>query len=195
MYKKVVVLPENKQPKRDENRFNTLWRTYRKDLITYAIIFAISFLFIPKYIAEGVKVDGASMENTLQDQDKLITEKITTQFGTIERFDIVIFDPHNDIDKYWIKRIVGLPGETIQIIGENIFINGELLEEHYGKDPIHNAGIASEPVLLGDNEYFVLGDNRSNSTDSRIVGPIKKEDIAGRACFCLWPLSDFGILD
>lgn len=195
MNKQVLDLPENKQPEENKNRFSTLWRTYQKDLIIYAIIFAISFLFVPKYIAEGVIVEGASMESTLQDRDKLITEKISTQFGTIERFDIVIFDPHNDVDKYYIKRIIGLPGETVQIIGEKIFIDGELVEEDYGKDPIEDSGIASEPILLGEDEYFVMGDNRGNSTDSRIVGPIKKEDIAGRACFCFWPLSDFGILD
>lgn len=195
MNKKNVDLVNLKQPEENEKNLKTLWQTYRKDVCIYAIIFAISFFFIPNYIAEGVKVDGESMERTLQDHDRLVAEKITTQFGTINRFDIVIFDPHNNVDEYYIKRIIGLPGETVQIIGETIYINGVLLEEHYGKDPIKDSGLATEPMTLGEDEYFVLGDNRGNSTDSRIIGPIKKKDIGGVACFRLWPLTEFGILD
>ena len=195
MSNKTLHLADSKQPVENEKNLKSFWKAYRKDLCIYAIIYAISFFFIPNYIAEGVRVDGESMERTLQDHDRLVMEKITTQHGTIERFDIVIFDPHNNSDKYWIKRIIGLPGETIQIIGENIYINGIHLEEHYGKDPIEEAGITEVPITLGEDEYFVLADNRSDGADSRIIGPIKKEDIEGRACFRLWPLTEFGILN
>lgn len=96
--------------------------------------------------------------------------------------------------EYYVKRIIGLPGETIQITGDNIYIDGELLEEDYGKMPITNSGIAEEPLKLADDEYFVLGDNRKVSLDSRYeeVGPVQKEAIAGKAVLRIWPFDSFG---
>lgn len=96
--------------------------------------------------------------------------------------------------EYYVKRIIGLPGETVQITGDNIYIDGKLLEEDYGKMPITNSGIAEEPLKLGDDEYFVLGDNRKVSLDSRYeeVGPVQKEEIAGRAILRIWPFDSFG---
>ena len=96
--------------------------------------------------------------------------------------------------EYYVKRIIGLPGETIQITGDNIYIDGSLLEENYGKMPITNPGIAEEPLKLGDDEYFVMGDNRKVSLDSRYeeVGPVQKEEIAGRAILRIWPFDSFG---
>ena len=100
---------------------------------------------------------------------------------------------------YYIKRIIGLPGETVQIDDDgNIYIDGELLQESFGREVIRpeTVGIASEPVVLGDDEYFVMGDNRNNSTDSRteIVGNIHRSEIIGRAWVRIWPLSKMGFL-
>ena len=90
-----------------------------------------------------------------------------------------------------------MPGETVQIIGEDIFINSELLTESFGKDPIKNPGIAVNPIQLAEDEYFVLGDNRTVSLDSRYeeVGPVKKENIGGRAIFRLWPINKMGPIE
>ena len=95
---------------------------------------------------------------------------------------------------YYIKRIIGLPGETVQIIGENIYINGELLEEDYGYEPILRAGRAANKITLGEDEYFVMGDNRNNSKDSRReeVGNVKRSQFMGKAIFRLWPFSKIG---
>ena len=100
---------------------------------------------------------------------------------------------------YYIKRIIGLPGETVQIMDDgSIYINGEKLEENYGMEVIkpETIGRAAEPIELGDDEYFVMGDNRNNSSDSRtdMVGNIKRENIIGKAWLRIWPVSDFGIL-
>lgn len=103
-------------------------------------------------------------------------------------------DPY--YQQYYVKRIIGLPGETIQIKGSDIYINDELLEEDYGKMAITNAGIAENPIKLGEDEYFVMGDNRKISLDSRYeeVGPVKKEQIAGKAVLRIWPFKKFGLI-
>jgi signal peptidase I len=116
----------------------------------------------------------------------------------LDRFDIIVFYPYGrENEEYYVKRIIGLPGETVQIIGSDVYINGEVLEEHYGKDPIEDPGRAIEPITLGDDEFFVMGDNRSISKDSRTeeVGNVKKENIGGRAVFRIKPLSRFGTID
>lgn len=139
------------------------------------------------------------MEPTLDSGDNLIVDKISYRFRDPERFDIIVFPWKYEESTYYIKRIIGLPGETVQI-DENgtIYINGEVLQESYGREVIkaEYVGLAAEPITLGEDEYFVMGDNRNNSTDSRsaMVGNIKREDIIGRAWVRIWPFSKFGIL-
>lgn len=151
------------------------------------------------FVGQRTEVDGSSMEPMLSDGDNLIVDKISYRFRDPERFDIIVFPFKYKENTYYIKRIIGLPGETVQIDERgNIFINGEVLTEHYGREAIQaeNVGIAGEPVVLGRDEYFVMGDNRNNSTDSRteIVGNIKREDIIGRAWVRIWPLYRVGVL-
>lgn len=151
------------------------------------------------FVGQRTEVDGASMEPTLNNGDNLIVDKISYRFTDPQRFDIIVFPYQYEKDTYYIKRIIGLPGETVQIDqAGNIYINGEILEENYGKEIIKadHAGIAAEPVVLGKDEYFVMGDNRNNSTDSRteLVGNIKRENIVGRAWVRIWPFSDIGVL-
>ena len=168
-----------------------------REVILYFMILFLCVKIIPEYVIQHTIVDGPSMENTLQDRDHLMVEKISYHFDSLDRFDIIAFYPYGkEVDEYYIKRIIGLPGETIQIKGSEIYINGELLEENYGKDPITYAGIASEPITLGEEEYFVLGDNRTVSFDSRSaeVGIVHKDQIGGRAIFRIWPLSEFGTI-
>lgn len=174
-------------------------KEYTKKNLIFDIIFfgvlILCVLLVPKYVMQRTIVEGSSMESTLHDGNNLIVEKLSYRFDKLERFDIIVFYPYGRENKdYYIKRIIGLPGETIQIIEDNIYINGELLEEDYGKDAMAYAGIAALPYELADDEYFVLGDNRNNSTDSRkaSLGPVKKENIGGRAILRIWPLKEFG---
>lgn len=139
------------------------------------------------------------MENTLHNGDNLIVDKLSYRFHDPERFDIIVFPFQYQANTYYIKRIIGLPGETVQIMEDgSIYINDEKLEEAYGREVIQpeTIGRAAEPIVLGEDEYFVMGDNRNNSSDSRtdIVGNIKREDIIGKAWLRIWPLSDFGVL-
>ncbi len=136
------------------------------------------------------------MYPTLNDGDNLIVDKISYHFVDPGRFDIIVFPFRYQEDTFYIKRIIGLPGETVQIQDDLIYINGRELKEEYGYGEIGNPGLASGQITLGRDEYFVLGDNRGNSSDSRepSVGNIARSDIVGRAWFRIWPLSGFGFL-
>ena len=162
------------------------------------IVLCLTYLVIA-FVGQRTEVNGGSMEPTLSDEDNLIVDKITYRFSDPERFDIIVFPFKYKEKTYYIKRIIGLPGETVQIDQQgNIYIDGEILHENYGKEVIQpdHIGLASQPITLGDDEYFVLGDNRNNSKDSRVsqVGNIKRDDIIGRAWVRIWPFDKFGVL-
>lgn len=162
-------------------------------LICFAVVFVIT-----QFIGQRTVVSGSSMEDTLTDGDNLIVDKISYRFHDPARFDVVVFPYKYEEDTYYIKRIIGLPGEDVYIDGAgNIYINGELLSESYGTEVILNSGLASSTIHLGTDEFFVLGDNRNNSTDSRFeaVGNIKGDDIVGKAWLRVYPFGDFGLVD
>ena len=164
-------------------------------LIYIGVVLGVTFLIIT-FVGQRTHVSGESMENTLDNGDQLIVDKITYRFRDPERFDIIVFPFHYKENTYYIKRIIGLPGETVQIADGTIYINGEVLEESYGREVMQDPGIAAEPITLGEDEYFVLGDNRNQSSDSRdpSVGLIHRDEIIGRAWLRIWPLDSFGIL-
>jgi len=177
---------------------NKVMREMISTLLYLLIVLCITY-FVIHYVGQRTEVWGASMESTLNDGDNLIVDKITYRFRDPQRFDIIVFPFQYEEDTYYIKRIIGLPGETVQIdLDGTIYINGEELEENYGREIIRpeNVGIAIQPVALGEDEYFVMGDNRNNSSDSRteVVGNIHRDDIIGRAWMRIWPLSEIGIL-
>lgn len=165
----------------------------------YLLFLLCSVYLVITYVGQRTDVDGQSMEATLSDGDSLIVDKISYRFKEPERFDIIVFPFQYQENTYYIKRIIGMPGETVQIDTEgNIYINGEILKESYGREIIRpeNIGAAAQPIQLGEDEYFVMGDNRNNSSDSRspVVGNIKREDIIGKAWVRIWPLDQFGVL-
>lgn len=190
---------DNIESKTKKIKFKTVLKELFNTAIYILAIFAITFLFI-KFVGQRTVVDGRSMENTLQDGDSLWVDKISYKFSDPKRFDIVVFPPDsNNPTEYYIKRIIGLPGETVYIDEDGkIYINDEFLIESYGKEVIdsEHRGRASEPVTLGEDEYFVMGDNRNNSIDSRFssVGNVKLSQIYGKAVFRLYPFSTFGSL-
>lgn len=163
----------------------------------YLLVILCAVYLLIHYVGQRTQVQGSSMEPMLTNGDNLIVDKISYRFHDPERFDIIVFPFQYEDNVFYIKRIIGLPGETVRIDDEgNIYINGEILEEHYGKEVIQNPGRAREEITLADDEYFVMGDNRNNSSDSRdpSVAEIRREDIVGRAWLRIWPFQDFGLI-
>ena len=164
-------------------------------LVYILVIVAVTWLIVT-FVGQRTRVSGQSMETTLHDGDNLIVDKISFRFRDPKRFEIIVFPYKYEEKTYYIKRIMGLPGETVQVKDGYLYINGEKLEENYGNELMNSAGIAAEPIVLGEDEYFVLGDNRNHSSDSREpkVGVIKREDLLGRAWIRIWPLDQFGAI-
>lgn len=164
--------------------------------IFWLLFFCCIAFLIVQFVGERTVVSGESMYPSLNDGDNLIVDKISYRFTDPGRFDIVVFPFQYQDETYYIKRVIGLPGETVQIQDGEIYINGKVLRDSYGSEKIRNPGIASAQITLGADEYFVLGDNRNNSRDSRepSVGNISRADIIGRALVRVWPLSGIGLL-
>lgn len=170
-----------------------------REIISTAVyllaVVAVTFLFV-QFVGQRTHVNGDSMNVTLEDGDNLIVDKLSYRFSEPERYDIIVFPYQYQEKTYYIKRIIGMPGETVQIIDGVVYIDGEMLDESYGKEVMQYSGVAGDPIELGTDEYFVLGDNRNNSSDSRdpSVGNVKEDQIIGKAFIRIWPLNKFGIL-
>ena len=163
----------------------------------YLLVVLCAVYLLIHFVGQRTQVSGSSMEPKLSNEDNLIVDKITYRFREPERYDIIVFAFRHDERTFYIKRIIGLPGETVYIDEDGtIFINDEPLVEGYGKEVIEDPGRAYSPITLADDEYFVLGDNRNNSSDSRSssVGNIKRDSIIGRAWLRIWPLDKFGLI-
>ncbi|HAT88423.1 MAG TPA: signal peptidase I [Roseburia sp.] len=163
-------------------------------ILYFALVAGITFLII-HFVGQRTVVNGVSMQPTLSDGDNLIVDKLSYRFRNPDRFDIIVF-PQGD-GRYFIKRIIGLPGENVRIDEDgSIYIDGEKLSESYGKEVIQDPGLAKDGIELGADEYFVLGDNRNDSMDSRMaeVGPIVGERIMGRAWLRIYPFDEIGFL-
>lgn len=178
----------------DENKKSVFIKIIREILIWGLQIAAVVFLayFIVYYTVEKTDMVGSSMEETLFDGDSIIINKFSYRFTEPERFDVIVFKQTGKEHGYYnIKRIIGLPGETLQFKDDNIYIDGVIVEEEVSVKPMINYGLASEEITLEDNEYFVLGDNRNNSEDSRFasIGYIRRDEIIGKASLRLSPFN------
>ncbi len=165
--------------------------------IVYILVIIGVTLLIITFVGQRTRVSGQSMEYTLQDGDNLIVDKLSYRFTDPKRFDIIVFPYKYEENTYYIKRIIGMPGETVQIADGYVYINGEQLESDiYGAEVMENSGIAADPITLGENEYFVLGDNRNHSQDSRdpSVGVLTRHDLLGRAWVRIYPFNKIGFI-
>lgn len=161
-----------------------------------AVIGLLAFVSV-WYFGQRVSTVGDSMKPVLENGDVVLVNRIVYNATTPKRGDIIVFKPKgNENAHYYIKRIIGLPGETVEILENSIYIDGEKLEEDYETTDIDDVGIVSEKIQLGSDEYFVLGDDRENSEDSRNadVGNVKRSYIYGKAWFVVSPKNNFGFV-
>lgn len=171
-------------------------RTILGYILYILVIIGLTWMIVT-FVGQRTRVSGQSMETTLQDGDNLIVDKISYRFHDPSRYDIIVFPYKYEENTFYIKRIIGLPGETVQVKDGYTYINGKkLTSDIYGREVMEEPGIAEEPIKLGSDEYFVLGDNRNHSQDSRdpYVGVLKRSDLMGRAFVRIYPLNKFGVI-
>ena len=163
-----------------------------KELVSYALIILV-ILFIRTFIVTPVRVNGDSMYSTLEDGEIMILNKVVYRFSDIERFDIVV--AKTDTGKI-IKRVIGLPGETLKYENNTLYIDGQEVKEVYLNEKTEDFDINEiNYTKIPSNCYFLMGDNRDNSKDSRMIGPVCKKDIVGRARIVLFPFENKGYRD
>ncbi len=161
-----------------------------------SLVCLLAFVYV-WYFGQRVSTVGDSMNPVLQNGDVVLVNRIVYNATSPKRGDIIVFKPKgNENSHYYIKRIVGLPGETVEIMENNIYIDGEKLEEDYETSNIDDVGIVSEEMHLASDEFFVLGDDRENSEDSRNadIGNVKRSYIYGKAWFVVSPKENIGFI-
>lgn len=167
--------------------------------ILEVVVFAIAiFLFIYLLVLQPHKIKGDSMQPNFPDGEFLLTDKVSYRFGEPQRGDVVVFEAPGARGEEFIKRVLGLPGEKIQVKGNRVYINGRLLKELYLPDslatPAGNFLKEGAEVLIPEGHFVVMGDNRGASSDSRSWGFVSKEKITGRAWLIYWPPQKMGVI-
>lgn len=208
-----------KKSKKNELRYNEDdERTLLEDILGFIKVFVVSaivILLFVNFVAHPVRVDGKSMYPTLKDGEFGFTNVGGVLLNGVERGDIVVVTMEEDGQKtHWVKRVVGLPGDTVSCVNDVVYINGKVLDETKYIDPDYRQSLVDkfgyfnkvpnadntdvvdfEEVKLKDDEYYVMGDNRPYSKDSRYVGPVKKSQIFAKKMLVLLPISDIGVKD
>ncbi len=170
-------------------RFVTRW-------IVDAIVVVVLAMFLVQYMGMNYEVIGHSMEPSFEVGDTVLVDQIAYKIGKPHRFDVVLFQNRSNEDQVYMKRVIGLPGEKIQIQNGNVYIDDQLLDMGEDAEKINLPGIADNPVLLGEDEYFVIGDNYDSSEDSRFsnIGNVSRTEMIGRVWFRFYPFDRLGFI-
>jgi signal peptidase I len=182
----------------EETSFWDRFKSGFAELIEFVAIVGVIVLIIQFFIAKPHQVSGNSMFPNFHNGDYIITNLLTTRFGELKHGEVVVFKYPRDKSKVFIKRVIGMPGDRVKIMRDHIYLNGTLLNEPYlpAGTPTRTKGFMDEgeEVTVPKDQYFVVGDNREGSSDSREWGPLTKEDIIGQAYLRYWPLSKVGLI-
>ena len=162
-----------------------------RELVETVALTLLIFLVI-RFAAQSFRVDGQSMESGLHTDEFVLVDKAAYLFQSPQRGDVIVFHYPLDPSKDFIKRVIGLPGDTVQTTSTEVIVDGQILHEPY----INDASNPNDNTLkLGPDQFFVMGDNRNNSFDSRSWGPVNKSYIVGKAILAYWPLSDWELIN
>src|SRR5271163_737121 len=189
-------MPEITQPSPQEPANNSSLPRLRHELRSWTRDLAVALglaLVIIIFLYQPVKVEGTSMAPLLTDQERIFINKFVYRFTPIERGDVVVFWYPLDHSKSFIKRVIGLPGETIELRAGRLYVNGKELMEPY-VPPNYLDGTSYAARQIPEGNYFVMGDHRDSSNDSRVFGPVSRPYIYGKAVFAYWPVDHFGSL-
>lgn len=166
------------------------WKGTLREIAETVILTLVIFLLI-RTVVQNFRVEGQSMEPNFHDGQFLLINKLAYKLGDLERGDVIVFRYPRDPSRDFIKRVIGLPGETVEIINGQVYVNGQLLGDDYHTN---EAGYNSGAVTLGPDDLFVLGDNRPNFSDSHSWGPLPRDLIIGRVVLSYWPPDEWGII-
>ncbi len=158
-------------------------KKFLKENFTF-IVLLIVIIVIKFFVVSPIRVNGDSMNPTLEDRDIMILDEISYRFSNIKRFDIVVVKKNGE---FLIKRVIGLPGDEIRYEDNTLYINDKLIKEKFNHEDTKDFD-----TIVPDDKYFVMGDNRNNSVDSRMIGPISKKEILGKTNFTIYPFNKFG---
>ena len=182
-------MPEEAPAKPPQRKALAVLRSWLRDLVVSVALSALVIIFL----YQPVKVEGISMWPGLDDQERIFINKLVYRLEPIERGDVVVFHPPIEPDKSFIKRVIGLPGDHVRIDAGAVYVNGKLLKEPYV--PLDYGDTRSmADMTVPEGSYFVLGDHRSMSNDSREFGPVERKYIYGKAVFVYWPVDKLGTL-
>jgi len=185
------AIMNQEQPEKDKAKtFALLGVEFSLEFVKTALIVFLLAIFFRFYIFQPFIVVGQSMEPNFHDKEYLVVDKVTTRFRDPKRGEIVIFHPLQNPSESYIKRVIGLPGETVEVKDGKVYVNDKILEESY---VLHDATLSADnsypKETLGDDEFYVFGDNREHSSDSREIGPIPRANLQGRVAVVLFPLN------
>lgn len=164
--------------------------------VEIAIVLVMAFVLV-YFVGLRTSVVGSSMSDTLEAGDEILVNRFVYKVTAPKRGDVIVFLPNgNKKSHYYVKRVIGVPGDTIQIKNGILYVNGEEYKETPERDKMDEAGLAKEEITVGEDEYFVLGDNRNNSEDSRYanIGNVKREYIIGKVWLIVSPFRRFGLM-
>lgn len=163
-----------------------------RELVETVVLSLVIFLLI-RQVVQNYRIENHSMEPNFYEGQFVLVNKLAYRIGKPERGDVLVFHNPRNTNEDYIKRIIGIPGDTVEIHDQAVYINGQPLPEDFPHRAIP-PGEFSGPFQVGDNQLFVMGDNRPNSSDSRVFGPIDQELVVGQAWLRIWPLNEFGIV-
>ncbi|MBT3669100.1 MAG: signal peptidase I [Chloroflexi bacterium] len=185
------MMDEEELLKINQEKAKLKFRLFIKESLE-TLLLALILVLIINTISTRIRVEGYSMEPTYHNNNYIVVSKLTYKFKEISRGDVIVFEYPLAPDEDFIKRVIGLPGDEIEVTGGKVYLNGRVLDESY----IVAAPIREQPLyVVPEESLFVMGDNRNNSSDSRTWGSLPIENIIGKTVFVYWPISDFGAID